>query len=125
MKTLPMIRPVIMLIGTSMAFTADHNLTNRHVSFAAECEQDAAVQPLVIDVWPGKPADDGAETIAPEKFRELIVDGKPYQVAGKPTRWLTNVTRPTLSVYCSSPDTNTARKPCSRDWRTISPASVW
>ncbi|MDA1054077.1 MAG: alpha/beta hydrolase [Planctomycetota bacterium] len=58
-----------------------------------------ADDPLVIDVWPGKPADDDASTIGEEKFRELIVHGKPYEVAGKPTKWLTNVTQPTLTVY--------------------------
>ena len=59
----------------------------------------AAENPLVIDVWPGKAADDDASTITEEKFRELIVNGKPYEVAGKPTKWLTNVTKPTLTVY--------------------------
>jgi acetyl esterase/lipase len=59
----------------------------------------AADKPLVLDAWPGKPADDDPATIGAEKFFELKVGGKPYQVAGKPTRWLTNVTRPTLTVY--------------------------
>src|SRR5437588_8202437 len=59
----------------------------------------AADPPPVIDVWPGKPADDDAGTIGAEKVIELKVNGKPYEVAGKPTKWLTNVTRPTLTVY--------------------------
>lgn len=67
----------------------------------------AADQPLVIDVWPGKPADDNAETIGEEKFIQLIVKGMPYEVAGKPTKWKTNVTKPTLTVYRPPNDKNT------------------
>lgn len=66
-----------------------------------------ADEPLVIDVWPGKPADDDAATIGEEKFRDLIVNGKPYEVAGKPTKWLTNVTKPTLTNYRPSTGKNT------------------
>src|SRR5262245_58718100 len=74
----------------------------------------AADNPLVVDVWPGKPADDDAGKIGAEKFIELQVDGKPYQVAGRPTRWLTNVTRPTLTVYrpAKDKDTGTAMLIC-------------
>ena len=59
----------------------------------------AADKPLVVDVWPGKPAGDDAAKIGPERFRDLIVKGKPYEVDGKPTKWLTNVTKPTLTIY--------------------------
>jgi acetyl esterase/lipase len=59
----------------------------------------AADKPLVIDVWPGKPAGDDPAKIGEEKFFELMVKGKPYEVDGKPTKWLTNVTKPTLTVY--------------------------
>jgi acetyl esterase/lipase len=69
------------------------------LAFAAvTCSVKAADGPLVIDVWPGKPVDDDAGTIGEEKFRDLIVNGKPYQVAGRPTKWITNVTKPTLTV---------------------------
>ena len=67
----------------------------------------AADAPLVIDVWPGKPADDNAETIGEEKFIQLMVNGKPYEVAGKPTKWKTNVTKPTLTIYRPASDKNT------------------
>ncbi len=67
----------------------------------------SADAPVVIDVWPGKPADDDAGTIGEEKFRELIVNGKPYAVAGRPTKWLTNVTKPTITVYRPARDKNT------------------
>lgn len=64
-------------------------------------------KPLVLAIWPGKPADDDADKIGEEKFIELMVKGKPYQVAGKPTRWLTNVTKPTLTVYRPAKDKDT------------------
>jgi acetyl esterase/lipase len=59
----------------------------------------AAQTPTVVNVWPGKPADDNADSIGAEKFFELKVGGKPYHVGGKPTKWLTNVTTPTLTIY--------------------------
>ena len=55
-------------------------------------------KPVVLDVWPGRPADDIAGAVE-EKYIELKVGGKAYQVGGKPTKWLTNVTKPTLTVY--------------------------
>jgi acetyl esterase/lipase len=66
----------------------------------------AAEKPLVLDLWPGKvPGDVGID--GEEKFIELKVDGKPYQVAGKPTKWLTNVTKPTITVYRPAKDKDT------------------
>jgi acetyl esterase/lipase len=64
----------------------------------------AAEKPLVISLWPGKPADDNAEKIGEEKYFELKVAGKPYTVGGKPTKWLTNVTKPTLTIYRPAKD---------------------
>jgi acetyl esterase/lipase len=58
-----------------------------------------AAEPLVVDVWPGKPAGDDAAKIGEEKFFQLMVNGKPYEVDGNPTKWLTNVAKPTLTVY--------------------------
>ena len=66
---------------------------------AAIAPTTAADKPLVLDVWPGKPADDDAAKIGAEKYIELNVGGKAYEVGGKPTKWLTNVTKPTLTVY--------------------------
>jgi acetyl esterase/lipase len=74
---------------------------------AANAPATTADKPLVLDVWPGKPADDDAAKIGAEKYIELKVGGKPYEVAGKPTKWLTNVTKPTLTVYCPSKDKDT------------------
>jgi acetyl esterase/lipase len=63
---------------------------------------------LVVDLWPGKvpPGDDSAK-IGEEKTFELKVNGKPYEVGGKPTKWLTNVTRPSLTVYRPAKDKDT------------------
>jgi acetyl esterase/lipase len=66
----------------------------------------AADKPLVLDLWPGKPPDD-VGIPGEEKFFELKVNGKPHQVAGKPTKWLTNVSKPTLTVYPAAKDKNT------------------
>jgi acetyl esterase/lipase len=60
----------------------------------------AADQPLVLSLWPAKvPGDAGIS--GEEKFIELMSNGKPLQVAGKPTKWLTNVSRPTITVYAA------------------------
>jgi acetyl esterase/lipase len=60
---------------------------------------------LVVDLWPGKvPPGDDSGKIGEEKFFQLQVKGKPYEIAGKPTRWLTNVTKPTLTVFRPAPD---------------------
>jgi acetyl esterase/lipase len=65
-----------------------------------------AQEPLVIDIWPGKPAGDVGIAGAERSF-QLTVAGKPYEVAGKPTRWLTNVSRPTLTIYRPAKDRDT------------------
>lgn len=70
---------------------------------SAEAPDD---KPLVVDIWPGKPPGDVGIS-GEEKFRELIVKDKPYTVAGKPTRWLTNVTKPTLTIYRPAKDKDT------------------
>jgi acetyl esterase/lipase len=66
----------------------------------------AAEPPLVLDLWPGKPPGD-VGIAGEEKFFELKVNGKPHLVAGKPTKWLTNVSKPTLTVYPAAKDKNT------------------
>ena len=65
-----------------------------------------AATPLVIDLWPGKvPGDVGI--IGEEKYIQLMNAGKPYQVAGKSTKWLTNVTKPAIFVYHAPRDKDT------------------
>ncbi|MCE9562717.1 MAG: alpha/beta hydrolase [Planctomycetes bacterium] len=90
MRTLP-----LAILGFILGFSARTN---------------AAELPLVVDIWPGKPAGDDADKIGEEKFFELMVKGKPHFVDGKPTKWLTNVTKPTLTIYrpAKEKDTGTA-----------------
>ncbi|MGA2499847.1 MAG: alpha/beta hydrolase [Tepidisphaeraceae bacterium] len=76
------------------------------VWLSVTCVVAAANAPLVLDIWPGKPPGD-VGIAGEEKFIELKVDGKTYEVGGKPTKWLTNVTRPTLTVYRPDKDKNT------------------
>ena len=51
-----------------------------------------AAEPIVIDVWPGKAAEDDTSTIGEEKW----LDPRP---GDKWQKWVTNVTRPTLTIY--------------------------
>lgn len=62
---------------------------------------------LVVDLWPGKPPGDVGITGEEHDFVLKMKDGKPYQVAGKPTRWITNVSKPTLTIYRAPKETNT------------------
>ncbi len=56
----------------------------------------AADKALVLDVWPGKAAGDHRQ-IGPERVRA------PAEAPTKDAKWITNVTRPTISVF--RPDT--------------------
>jgi acetyl esterase/lipase len=51
-----------------------------------------AEEPMVLDVWPGKPAKDFG-TIGAEHVRD------PDNSPTKDAKWITNVTRPTISVF--------------------------
>src|SRR5215510_14268883 len=60
----------------------------------------AADNPLVLSVWPGKvPGDYG--TIGPERVRA------PAEAPTKDAKWITNVTKPTVTVFQSPKDKNT------------------
>jgi hypothetical protein len=54
----------------------------------------------VLDVWPGK-APDEYGSIGEETFRP------PWSEEAKGAKWLTNVTKPTLTVYQPPPEKNT------------------
>jgi acetyl esterase/lipase len=60
-----------------------------------------AADPLVVDLWPGKaPGDAGIEGQETSRMYEsAIIEG--------PTKLVTNVTRPTLTIYPPAPDKNT------------------
>jgi acetyl esterase/lipase len=59
----------------------------------------------VVDLWPGKPPDDAGIPGA-ERFFQLQMNGKPYEVGGRTTKWLTNVTAPTLTIYPAPKEKN-------------------
>ena len=62
------------------------------IAFPVRAQEKQAEKPLVLDVWPGKaPGETGA--IGEEKFLEPNAKDK------KPIKRLTNVTKPTLTVF--------------------------
>ncbi|MSU80478.1 MAG: alpha/beta hydrolase [Gemmataceae bacterium] len=73
----------------------------------------AGEKPTVIDIWPGK-APDEPGTIGPEKVL-MSLKNTPKQVEiTEPTRLISNVTRPTLTIYrpAKDKDTGTAMLIC-------------
>jgi acetyl esterase/lipase len=63
-------------------------------------------QPQVVDLWPGK-APDEPGTIGPEKvFMSPKLTKKQVEVT-EPTRLVTNVTKPTLTIYRPAKDKDT------------------
>src|SRR6188474_3282356 len=59
-----------------------------------------AQEPLVLPVWPGAvPGDYG--TIGPERVRA------PSEAPTKDAKWITNVTKPTLTIFRPAKDKNT------------------
>ena len=59
----------------------------------------AAEKALVVDLWPGPPAGDDAKAIGEEKFIEIK--------SSPGIKWLTNVTKPTLTVFRPARDKDT------------------
>ncbi len=66
----------------------------------------AADPPEVVPLWPG-PAPGDVGLTGEERFFEFKVGGKPYLVAGRPTKWLTNVSKPTITVFRPPQEKNT------------------
>src|SRR5216117_2749277 len=64
------------------------------------CPVNAAEEPLVLPVWPGAvPGDYG--TIGPERVRA------PSEAPTKNAKWITNVTKPTVTAFRPAEDKNT------------------
>lgn len=60
----------------------------------------SAAEPLVVDLWPGKvPGDIGIKGEETSRVHQSPLVG--------PTKLITNVTRPTLTIYRPAPDRNT------------------
>ena len=72
-----------------------------------------AADPLVVEIWPGKVPDENGD-IGPERFRmSPALDRKQVEVT-EPTRMITDVTKPTLTIYRpqKEKDTGTAMLIC-------------
>jgi predicted amidohydrolase/acetyl esterase/lipase len=62
------------------------------IGFNTGSAAQAADEPLVLDIWPGKAVGDHGQ-IGPERVRA------PAEAPTKDAKWITNVTRPTMSVF--------------------------
>src|SRR2546423_2574906 len=68
------------------------------VSFIVAWSAAAAAEPLVVEIWPGKVPDESGN-IGAERFRmSPKLDRKQVEVT-EPTRMITDVTKPTLTIY--------------------------
>jgi acetyl esterase/lipase len=66
----------------------------------------AADEPLIVPVWPGQPPDEAGD-IGPEKIRLSPKHTKKEVEVTEPTRLVTNVSRPTLTIYRPARDRDT------------------
>jgi len=72
-----------------------------------------AAEPLVVEIWPGKVPDESGD-LGAERFRmSPALDRKQVEVT-EPTRMITDVTKPTLTIYrpAKEKDTGTAMLIC-------------
>src|SRR3989475_6819557 len=68
------------------------------VSFIVAWSAAAAAEPLIVEIWPGKVPEETA-TSGAERFRmSPKLDRKQVEVT-EPTRMITDVTKPTLTIY--------------------------
>jgi len=66
----------------------------------------AAAEPQVVEIWPGKPPDEPGN-IGPERVRmSPALDRKQVEVT-EPTRMITDVTKPTITIYRPPKDKDT------------------
>jgi acetyl esterase/lipase len=65
-----------------------------------------ADQPTVIEIWPGKVPDETG-TIGPERWRMSPQLDRTQVEVTESTRMLTDVTKPTLTIYRATPNKNT------------------
>src|SRR5438132_111783 len=62
-----------------------------------------ADKPQVVELWPGKPPDEPG-TIGAEYVRMSQPKGRKYNEVTEPTRLVTNVTKPTITIYRPAKD---------------------
>jgi acetyl esterase/lipase len=65
-----------------------------------------ADKPLVVELWPGKPPDDTA-TYGGEKLRMSPKTTRKVSEVTEPTRLVTNVSKPTITIYRPAKDKDT------------------
>jgi acetyl esterase/lipase len=82
------------------------------VSLIVACSA-AAAEPLVVEVWPGKVPDESGNIGAERGRMSPALDRKQVEVT-EPTRMITDVTKPTLTIYrpAKEKDTGTAMLIC-------------
>ncbi len=81
---------------------------------AADRPVPAGAKPLVLDLWPAKVPDEEPGKIGPEKIvMSPKLERKQVEVT-EPTRMVTNVTKPTITIYrpAKDKDTRTAMLIC-------------
>jgi acetyl esterase/lipase len=66
----------------------------------------AAEKPIVVDLWPGKPPDETGKIGAEYVRMSPRLDRKQVEVT-EPTRMITNVTKPTITIYRPAKDKDT------------------
>ena len=73
----------------------------------------AAEKPIVVELWPGKPPDETGKIGAEYVRMSPKLDRKQVEVT-EPTRMITNVTKPTVTIYrpAKDKDTGTAMLIC-------------
>ena len=82
------------------------------VSLIVACSA-AAAEPLVLEIWPGKVPDESGSIGAERSRMSPALDRKQVEVT-EPTRMITDVTKPTLTIYRppKEQDTETAMLIC-------------
>ena len=69
------------------------------LSLSLTCTAIAADKPMIVDLWPGKAPDEADANIGPEKVRMSPMHTKKEVEVTESTRLITNVTKPTLTIY--------------------------
>src|SRR6266436_624443 len=66
--------------------------------FLVVASSATAVEPLVVEIWPGKVPDESGDIGAERVRMSPALDRKQVEVT-EPTRMITDVTKPTLTIY--------------------------
>src|SRR6266550_3002105 len=90
-----------------------NNFTMRPVAFIATwlallivAWTASAAEPLVVDIWPGKVPDESGDIGAERVRMSPKLDRKQVEVT-EPTRLITDVAKPTITIYRPAAEKNT------------------